>query len=138
METVLDSAKLQSIATHNCVVTVTNPETGNHRTLRIRTMGKDSKFAPGERVAELLVGPDNTSDFKGFGFVLPDGRVQLWKKNAGSPVFQWYAKFLGNMEAFQAKGFEVQYQSSCRRCSRPLTDPLSIASGIGPTCAGLE
>jgi hypothetical protein len=101
-------------------------------------MGKDSKFAPGERVAELLVGPDNTSDFKGFGFVLPDGRVQLWKKNAGSPAFQWYAKFLGNMEAFQEKGFEVQYQSSCRRCSRPLTCPESLRLGLGPVCSELE
>jgi hypothetical protein len=130
--------QIYSVATHNCVVTVTNPETGNHRTLRIRTMKQDSKFAPGERVAELLVGPDNTSDYKGFGFVLPSGQIQLWKKNADSPAFRWYAKFLSDMDSFVEQGFQVQYQGSCRRCSRPLTDPESISSGIGPTCAGLE
>lgn len=27
---------------------------------------------------------------------------------------------------------------TCRRCGRPLTDPGSIAAGIGPECAHLE
>lgn len=135
---IAETANLFDIGTHNVVVTVVNHKTGNHRTLRVRTMPKDSKFAPGQRVAELLVGPDNTSDFRGFGFVLSDGSVSLWRKNADSPAFRWYARFLEAPGAVAGEGFEVMFEGKCRRCNRDLTCPESVRAGIGSTCAQHE
>lgn len=33
-----------------------------------------------------------------------------------------------------SRDVEVWHEGACSRCSRPLTDPESIARGIGPTC----
>ena len=51
----------------NGEITLTNRETGEHRTFRIRTNKEDARFAPGERVIALLTGPDNTTSYTGFG-----------------------------------------------------------------------
>ena len=66
-----------TVATHNGTITIYNPATDAHRTFRIRTQPDDSDFAPGQRVVSLLVGPDNESDYQGFGFV-SYGRIAVW------------------------------------------------------------
>jgi hypothetical protein len=57
------------IESHNGCITITSLDSGEHRTVRIRTKSERSKFAPGSRVAELLTGPDNESDYQAFAFV---------------------------------------------------------------------
>lgn len=125
------------VATHNGIITIKSRTTGEHRTLRIHTQPKDAKFAAGERVAEILSGSDNTSDYRGFAFVKSDGSVHLWKKYQDSDFYQWVARFLRHPERFLNK-VEINFEGKCRRCNRDLTTPESVSSGIGPTCQGLE
>ena len=122
------------VASHNGIITVKSLATGDHRTVRVRTQPKDSKFAPGERVAQLLVGSDNTSSYKAFAFIGEDGTVRLFSKNRDSKVFQWLKRFLETPEAFDDK-VVINFEGHCRKCNRLLTTPESVASGIGPTCA---
>jgi|TARA_R110002096_G_scaffold55026_3_gene141591 hypothetical protein len=128
------------ITTHNGTLTVSNPATGKHRTFRIKTQKDDARFAPGERVISLLVGPDNTSDYRGFGFVV-DGRVKVWRRfeTVEGGQFTRYSRMLNSLEAECEKfGLVVDFATNCRRCNRQLTTPESVQSGIGPVCAKVE
>jgi hypothetical protein len=64
--------------------TIQNRTTGEHRTFIIRTQPKDSKFAPGCRVAALLTGPDNDSDANYQG--VRQGRQVSRLEGDGRPV----------------------------------------------------
>ena len=128
-------ATLPTIETHNGTFTVTSTKSGDHRTFRVRTQKADANFAPGSRIISLLTGPDNYSDYQGFGFVV-DGVIHLWRKN-NTPLFRAYAAMLENMMAnIDAGKINVQMATKCRVCNRKLTDPVSIETGIGPICAG--
>jgi hypothetical protein len=125
------------IKRYNGKLTVTNPATGLHRTFRIKTMLKGP--LKGMRVLQLLIGADNQSAYKGFAFVQPSGKVNVWTKCKGeqnSPsVFQQLAMIVERSEWYaQHRGLEYQYSVRCRRCNRELTDPESIEAGIGPIC----
>lgn len=117
--------------THNGTLTINNPVTQDHRTFKIRTQADDASFAPGARVVSLLVGPE---DWQSFGFAGEDG-VRVWRKKQGG-VFDTYAKMIARPEDWQARGLEYHLEGACRVCNRPLTNPVSIESGIGPVCAG--
>lgn len=125
------------IKTHNGIITMKSMKTGEHRTFRIRTMKQDSKFLPGKRVVELLQGPDNESDYRSFGMIGDDGRVYLWKKHQGQAFYVWVASALQSPEHYVDR-VEFSFEGRCRRCNRLLSDPDSVASGIGPTCSGVE
>lgn len=128
--------KTGTIATHNGTITVTNTATGDHRTFAIRTQPNDARFAPGKRIVSLFVGRDNDNpfDYNGFGFVNDDGTIRVWRKKSGG-VFDTYARMLAAPESFMARGVEYVFAGTCRVCNRTLTNPESIASGIGPVCA---
>lgn len=120
--------------THNGEITIRNTETGNHRTFKIRTQKQDANFRPGERILYLLIGPDNTKNYKGFAFIEPDGRISVWRKYASDSVFQKFADMVANPQKYQPRA-EYLYSGACRICNRKLTNPESIKSGIGPECA---
>lgn len=122
----------------NGTYTVKNRETGEHRTFSIRTQGNDAKFAPGKRVIALLSGPDNESDYVGFGFVTEDG-IRVWRSKRGG-VYEAYAKLVWLLavhpeETPLAERYEMMAEGRCIRCNRKLTEPASIETGIGPVCA---
>lgn len=123
-----------SLATHNGIVTVRSVRTGEHRTFRVRTQPDDSNFAPGERVASLLSGPDNTRCYTPFGFVQADGSIRLFKSKEGDGPWAKYADMLSHPEAYQRTA-EFMFEGRCRRCDRTLSHPESLISGIGPECA---
>lgn len=121
-----------NIATHNGTVTVEST-TGDHRTFRIRRQADDAKFAPGERILEMLIGPNNESDFAGIGFVKDGGKVILWSKHKDKAKL---ISVLTDVSLWEMRGFRYLIEATCRRCNRKLTTPESIESGIGPTCEG--
>ena len=133
MTTAIIEGMAHSIRTHNGAVTMYNPATGAHRTIRISTQSEDANFAPGQRIVSLLTGPDNTSDYTGFGFLTDEGEVRIWRKKHGG-VYEAYARMLTEPEAYMARGIQYKFDVRCRRCNRELTDPISIDLGIGPTC----
>jgi len=44
-------------------------------------------------------------------------------------AFKWWLKHLADEQV------EIWHVGKCGMCNRPLTDPISIARGIGPECA---
>jgi len=134
----------------NGIFTIEN-EAGEHRTIKIRTQKEDANFAPGERIASLLTGPENESDYQGFAFVKEDG-FRVWKSKRGKnriSTFEWYARILelvdltpDEMEEVEIsvklrdRTYKILIEKRCMVCNRRLTTPESIRTGIGPVCAG--
>lgn len=126
--------------------TIKNRDTGEHRTMEIKTQAQDAKFAAGQRILSLLTGPNNEADYTGFAFV-NEGGIQVWKSKrapAGPKTqWEWYAEILwslaldGGFSRF-ADRYEFLMEGRCVRCNRVLTEPESIKTGIGPICAGRD
>lgn len=123
---------MYSISTHNGIITVYNPKTGGQRTFKIKTQKKNAKFAPGERIISLLTGPNNESDYRGFGFVKGENII-LWKKNR-TEHFEKLCSVIRNPDKYSS--LEYMFEGKCRVCNRTLTDRDSINFGIGPVCRG--
>lgn len=119
----------------NGIYTLTNLQTGNHRTFRIRTIRK-GKLAD-RRIVEMLVGSDNNNDYQAFGFVAGE-YIDVWRRfqGNGKPSFHdKIAKLLMAMFSAQGpQGIDMQESRICMRCNRTLTTPESIATGYGPEC----
>ena len=126
---------MPSIITHNGLFTVVSTRTGDHRTFRVRTQDKDAEFAPGKRIVGLLTGSDNETDYTSFAWADPEG-VKVWKRLRGTE-FETFAAMLDDLPEHEAAGrVTVLAETTCRCCNRPLTNPESVLSGIGPICAG--
>ncbi len=123
--------------------TIQSAQTGEHRTFWIRTQPKDAEFAPGRRVLALLTGSQNDDwdHYTGFAFV-DNGGIQVWRSKAEkSQLWGQYADMLwtlaldGAFSTWTEKGYRIQQEGQCCVCNRPLTNPESIRTGIGPICA---
>jgi len=128
----------------NGTFTIHNPHTGNHRTLRIKTQSDKANFAPGKRIISLLTGPDNTSDYKSFGFVYEEGIVVWGKyrsKNGPESDYERLAAILWSLWHERSKspyakfGLKLIDSCTCVYCNRQLTDTMSALTGVGPECA---
>jgi hypothetical protein len=129
-----------NLLTHNGIITMRNPATGNHRTVRITTQGKDEKFAPGQRILSLLTGPDKWIPFAFVGVRDFSPTVNVWwsKRGANTEKSDWerIALMVLYPDHYLGRGIEYMFEGRCRVCNRSLTNPESIESGIGPVCAG--
>lgn len=116
-----------------------------HRTFKISTNAPDATFAPGQRIVSLLTGADNEADYTGFGFVTAN-EIKVWRSKQGTaekPSF--FDKSAKMLEAFGKsddwtnpyvfRGMSLQLEKRCCKCNRKLTNPESLATGIGPECA---
>lgn len=143
------------LAIHDGVITLHNLERGTHRTVRIRTVRDnrgpvDSRRKPdsmvGRRLVELLVGPDNGSDYQAFGEVIPTSTgtayVKVWYRfknrpeESGQDGPSFHEKLAAMLMFPERWAGRVDFLASlqCRRCGHPLTHPASIADGLGPVC----
>jgi Family of unknown function (DUF6011) len=137
---------------YNGEYTLTNVETGEHRTFKISTQAVDSDFAPGERVLSLLTGSNNETDYTSFAFVCADNQVRVWKSKRGidgkKSAYEFYAYLISQVllapsdsEEIELtvkacnRTYAVQVSKRCVRCNHKLTSPESIKYGIGPICA---
>jgi hypothetical protein len=124
--------------------TIKSSKTGDHRTFKIHTQCDKAEFAPGQRIVSLLTGSENDADssYTGFAFIDDQG-IHVWAKKRGEGLWEVYADMLwtlsldGANSRWAQKGFTIMGEGRCLRCNRLLTTPDSIASGIGPVCAGL-
>jgi hypothetical protein len=132
---------MKRMALPNGTFTLTHKRTGEHRTVRIMTQSAEAKFAPGQRIIELLTGPNNERDYEGFGFVSNDC-IHVWRKKLGTVpgIPSKYERLAGYLTA-AAMGcsrtldeYDLDESRRCIRCNRKLTDPVSIDVGMGPTC----
>ncbi len=132
--------------------TIESKQTGEHRTVWVRTQPSEAEFAPGKRIVSLLTGSQNDDPdcYTGFAFVDDDG-IHVWASKAkpgarsGSDGHRWiqFADLLwtlaldGAFSPWAEKGYRVLMEGACCRCNRPLTTPDSIKAGIGPICREL-
>ena len=113
--------------------TLVSTKTGKRFTYRVK--GKETESNP-IFFANLLVGSDNTTDYEYIGYSKGGGFASGAKGQPNHPAF----KALAWAEAHFRNGvmpdkLEFWHEGRCAKCARPLTDPVSIARGLGPECA---
>jgi hypothetical protein len=126
----------------NAIVTLKSKASGSHFTFKIREM-RDS---PMGYFVSLLTGPNNEEwgDYSYMGIMnAAEGEPTLSfrttaKSCAGEDAasvkgFRWMLRMLNANKDFSASA-EVYHEGRCGRCSRTLTDPESIETGLGPIC----
>ncbi len=98
--------------------------------------------------ARLLVGPDNEGDYHYLGFVhyADSGALKIKpnKHGWGAEAIRCFEWLLGRVNLASVPAVQAQFseqaefwhEGRCGRCGRTLTVPESVASGIGPVCAG--
>lgn len=121
--------------------TVQSP-TGEHRTFRIATQPDDAAFAPGQRIVSLLSNGDNVDGYRSFAFI--DERcITVFRKSRGLPgqpsfheqvALMLWSLLTDPASPWLTRGCKLLGEATCLRCNRVLTEPESIAIGIGPTC----
>lgn len=118
----------------NGCFTIQNTSKNTHRTVRIKTVKKGN--LEGKRIISILTGPDNNSDYRGFGFVNDNGLIFIWNKHRDSHILLWIARYISGKFRFDqdVKNVNLLVEKSCIRCNRRLTTPESIKNGIGPEC----
>ena len=91
----------------------------------------------------VLTGPDNTSDYTYIGFIGQNrrwfrGKAQGSQRPSGgsdAPSVVSFAWVWDRVRRLHDLGkVELWHEGRCGRCSRPLTVPLSVETGFGPTC----
>jgi hypothetical protein len=142
---------LEFLKAGKAVFTVDNGK-GTHYTYKVtRKEDKDRVLY----FVNLLTGPDNTSNYTYMGMLVDD---YLWNKaNPHTPervyckmtraskfntdstpvkVLNWALDVIQDVKVLP-KGYSIQHDGRCARCSRVLTDPDSIRLGLGPVCRDL-
>ena len=112
------------------VFTVVSTGTGTRFTFKVKS-SDDGAMS----FVSVLNGPDNWENYLYIGFVPRPPHVKLVAGRRGrpdAPSFKALSWVLRNLDSDKV---EVWTEGKCCRCNRRLTDPVSIARGIGPECA---
>jgi len=128
----------------NSRTTLVSGKTGTRYTYRIQA-AKESGDAFGlsgvqRYFVSLLTGQDNEADYTYMGVIEGDTPAfRLTKKSTykleSAPVqaISFAFKLLGTGRIHP--DLQIWHEGRCGRCNRVLTDPVSIARGLGPECA---
>ena len=125
--------------------TLVSKVTGARKTFEVKYAKPTEKFPEGWMVS-LLVGPDNGSDYRYIGIIrkldtkIPTN-VMTFVRNRqqfapeACAAVEWFLRLVNvdKNDVFNAQA-EFWHSGFCARCGRELTDPESIASGLGPVC----
>lgn len=115
-----------------------------HYTFKTRFKAGNDRY-PDAFFVSLMTGADNESSFSYLGMLSPEtGVVRTTAKSclgSGDLVVRLLNRALaviwaGDATPLTAAGFNVCHAGKCGRCGRKLTNPESLATGIGPECAG--
>jgi hypothetical protein len=113
--------------------TLVSTDTGARYTYRVRN-GR----LLGIVFIDLLVGADNKSDYEFIGSI----RRGVYRHSAKSVIradapsavaIDWFM-IIVSRDGPIPSGVEFWHEGKCSRCGRMLTDPKSIAAGMGPVC----
>lgn len=116
--------------------TIIDDKTAQYRTIRLQECPEGFNKEPGTQIAQFLSGPDNNSDFTGFAFIYPGRHPYVWKKYHGNTNLCYNLGILLEHDDAIKYGEAYAIESGrCYHCNRKLTVPVSIFSGLGPTCA---
>lgn len=125
----------------HALFTLVSGRTGERRTYKVEQSEPNERYPKPGYFVRLLVGPNNEDDFRYIGFMWEGSSGDLGfkpgKDTALTPAmagFAWFTRALnGTADLAQV---EFWHAGRCGKCGRTLTTPESIASGIGPVCAG--
>lgn len=115
-----------------------------HYTFKTRFKQGGDKF-PDAYFVSLMTGMDNESSYSYLGMLNPEtGIVRTTAKSclgSGDLVVRLLNRAMaviwaGDANPLTNAGFNVCHAGKCGRCGRKLTNPESLATGIGPECAG--
>lgn len=121
----------------NAVFTLVSDATGARFTYRVRA-SRDGAV----HFVAFLGGSDNCTDYRYIGFVRNGAFVYggiKAKAGQGAPCVRaigWALRHLLAETPDLPDVLEVWHEGRCGRCGRRLTVPESIATGLGPECAG--
>lgn len=123
----------------NATVTLVSKNTGRRFTYKVNTPKRMDPARPVWFV-NLLTGPDNTSNYSMFGYMNNSTPFSYWGRSSIAPtalsVKAWNYAWARIVNGVIPPDLEVWHEGRCCRCGRKLTVPESVASGIGPECAG--
>lgn len=116
----------------NSTVTLKSTKTGKHFTYKLKK-AKDKAIL----FVSLLFG-DNASDYIYIGCIFDDKGLKTTKASkctSDAPGFKAFSWAWNNIKRLNIPdALEVWHEGRCGRCGRKLTEPESIACGLGPVC----
>ena len=121
----------------NATFTLVSLKTNTRYTFRVRRAKHDADMF----FVSTLVGPNNDDDYAYLGYFIKTpkgpGALRAGKKGNADDVrfraLRWFLIAVGT-DVFPPL-VEFWHEGRCGRCNRRLTDPASIAIGLGPECA---
>jgi hypothetical protein len=103
------------------------------KTFRVKTITTGSHFK-GKRIIYVKTNPGEQFEFTCIGFIRDDGTLQTWKVHQGTIYEKMVAAFL-TIYFKGIPGCSVEELTRyCRKCNRPLEDPISYEMGMGKNC----
>lgn len=119
----------------NATITVESLKTGARFTYRVRK-SEDG----GIHFVSFLRGPDNGQDYSYLGYVRRGvyfhGGLKSRAEHSSSVNIAFAYTWKNLAQDQLPPSLQVWHEGRCGRCHRKLTVPSSIASGLGPECAG--
>jgi hypothetical protein len=119
----------------NAIFTLVSKKTNTRFTYKIsKPDNGDGTFL----FVALLVGPDNWSNYKYFGYLKRGvfswggAKAKVGYDAPGVKAFAWAWQKL--ISGVMPETLSVFHEGRCGRCGRRLTVPSSIVSGFGPEC----
>lgn len=116
-------------------ITVRSKVTGDRFTFRVR-VSSDGKM----HFVSLLTGSDNESSYSYIGYirrgVFFHGGAKAKVAVNAKGVLAFKLVWMLLQQDILPNQAEIFHEGRCGRCARLLTVPESIASGLGPECAG--
>jgi hypothetical protein len=117
----------------NSRFTLKSLKSGQRFTYRIAVSDNDPKFF----FVSVLTGPDNMGDYTYLGTIRRDSyshgsKSPIGKDAPSAMAFAWFWDVF--RQGRIPTTIELWHEGRCGRCSRVLTDPVSIKSGFGPEC----
>ena len=118
--------------------TLVSKRTGQRFTYRVEHVEGTEMFPGDKWFVSVLTGPNNSEDYTYAGTIFASGKFRHTRNSkidATAPSFVAFDWAWRNIERLDGR-VEVWHLGCCSRCGRDLTDPESIAIGLGPICAG--
>lgn len=117
-------------------VTLQSARTGVHYTYRVQ-VAPEGGTGPASHFVSVLTGPDS---YTYLGCLYGSKTYRHGKRSPigtdapSAKAFAW--TWVRLVAGFMPRDLAVYHEGRCGRCSRRLTDPISISLGMGPTCRG--
>ena len=121
-------------------VTIVSTRTGARFTYKIVRKELDHAERKSEKITLYFVsnlrGSNNETDYVFIGTIFSNGSFR--RSDRDDPLKKSTKAFMWCWSHLESPLIEVWHSGVCGRCGRELTDPESIARGLGPTCADID